>query len=85
MIDRVYFIGDDGSQNRFTYQPTLDTLELQKDKGTDYVLIWKSKVVHTSKLKPLYTAFLHNIKLAGYRMVLKFDRDPLVVITQPKL
>ena len=66
MIDRVYFIGDDGSQNRFTYQPTLDTLELQKDKGTDYVLIWKSKVVHTSKLKPLYTAFLQSLLDIGW-------------------
>ena len=29
------FLGDDGSQNMFVYQPTLDTLELKNDKGTD--------------------------------------------------
>ena len=45
----------------FVYQPTLGTLELKKDKGTVYVLIWKSKGVSNSKLKPSYTAFLHNI------------------------
>ena len=42
-------------------------------------LIGKSKVVYNSKLKPLYTAFLHNIKLSGYRMEIRFDKDPLAV------
>ena len=41
--DLSYFLGknffcDDGFQNIFVYQPTADTLELKKDKGTDYVL-----------------------------------------------
>ena len=49
-------------------QPKLDTLQLKKDKGTDYVLKWKSKELCTSNLKPLYNAFLHSIKLSGYRM-----------------
>ena len=40
---------------------TVDTLELEKDKGTDYVLSWILKAVYSSKLKPLYTAFLHGI------------------------
>ena len=53
------------------YQPTLDAFELQKDKGTDYVLSWKSKAVFDSKLKPLYTTFLH-IKLSEYRIGIKF-------------
>ena len=35
--------------------------------------------MHNSKLKPLYTAFLHTIKLSGYRMRIKFDKDPLAV------
>ena len=35
---RIYFTSNDGSQNTFVYQPTLDTLGLKKDKGTDYVL-----------------------------------------------
>ena len=52
----------------FLYQPTLDALELKKDKGTDYVLSWKSKRLYTSKHKRLYTAFLHGIKPSGYWM-----------------
>ena len=60
-IGKTYFTSNDGSQSMFVYQPTLGTLELKKDKGTVYVLIWKSKGVSNSKLKPSYTAFLHNI------------------------
>ena len=37
--------------------------QIYQGKFTDYVLIWKSKGLYTSKLKPLYTAFLHNTKL----------------------
>ena len=42
---RIYFTSNYGSQNTLLYQPTLDTLELKKDKGTDYVLSWKSNGV----------------------------------------
>ena len=70
---------NDGSQITFVYQPTLDTLELKQEKGTDYILSWKSNGVYNSKLKPLYTAFLHSIKLSGYKMKMKFDKDPLAV------
>ena len=52
------------NQNRFVYQPTLDTLELKKYKGTNYVLNWK--------LMPMYTAFLHSMTLSGYRTGTKF-------------
>ena len=31
------------------------------------------------KLKPLYTAFLRNMKLSGYRIGIKFDKDHLAV------
>ena len=58
------FLGDDGSQNIFVYQPTPNTLELKEDKSTDYVADWKLKEVYTSK--PLYTASLHSIKISGY-------------------
>ena len=61
----------------FVYQPTLDTSELKKD--TDYILSWKSKGAYNSKLRPLYRAFLFSIKLPGYRMGIKFDKDPLAV------
>ena len=78
-LGRIYFTSNDGSQNTFVYQPTLDTLELKKDKGTDYVLSWKSNGVYNSKLKPLYTAFLHSIKLSGYNLGIKFNNNPLAV------
>ena len=66
-----FFFGDGGSQNMFVYQPTLDTLELQKEKGNGYVLSWKSKGLYPFELEPLYTAFLHS---------LKFDKKPLAVV-----
>ena len=34
-LGRIYFTSNDGSQNTFVYQPTLNTLELKKDKSTD--------------------------------------------------
>ena len=37
-LGRIYFRSIDESQNTFAYLPTLDTIELKKDKGTDYVL-----------------------------------------------
>ena len=67
------FFGGDGSQNMFVYQPTRDTLELKKDKSTDYVFRWKSKGLYISKFTPLYTAFLHRIKPAcEFKTCLKF-------------
>ena len=46
-----------------------------------YVPSWKSKEVYTSKLKPLYSAFLQSIKISGYRMGIKFNKNrvPLAV------
>ena len=31
------------------------------------------------KLKPLHTFFLHSAKLSGYRIGIKFDKDPLAL------
>ena len=31
-LGRIYFTSNDGSQNAFLYQPTLDTLELKRTK-----------------------------------------------------
>ena len=76
-LGTIYFTSNDGSQNTFVYQPTIDILELKKDKSTDYIVSWKSKGVHNSKLKPLYIAFLHSKKRSGYRIGIKFDKDPL--------
>ena len=75
----MYFKSNGISQNTFVYQPTFNTLELKKDKDTDCVLNWKSSGVYNSKLKPLYTAFLHIITLSVYKMRVKFDKDPLAV------
>ena len=60
------FFGDDGSQNIFVYQPTLDTFRVKNDKETDYVLSWKSKRVYTSKLKPLCIACLRCLLICLY-------------------
>ena len=68
---RICFTSNDKYQNLF-YQPTLDTLQVKNNKGTDYVLNCKSKGVFNSKLKPLYNLF-------GYKMGLKFDRNHLAV------
>ena len=51
----------------------------KKDECTDYVFNWKQNGLYTSKLKPLYTAFLHNITLSGYKVRIKIDKDPLAV------
>ena len=76
----MYFTNNDGSQTTFAYQPTFDMLEFKKkDKGASYILRWKSKEAYNSNLKSLYTAFLHIIKLSGYRMGIKFDKNSLAV------
>ena len=35
--------------------------------------------MNISKLKLLFTAFLYRINLSGYRMGIKFHKDPLAV------
>ena len=47
-----FLFGDDGFQNVLIYQPTFNTLELKKGKGTDYVIGWKSKDLFESKILP---------------------------------
>ena len=42
-------------------------------------LTWKSKGRYTSKLRPLFTAFLHSIKPSRYSMGIKFDKDSVAV------
>ena len=38
---RICFASNDESRNTFVYEPTLDALELKKDKGIDYVISFK--------------------------------------------
>ena len=63
----------------FVYQPTFNMLELQKDKGTYYVIGWKSKSLFESKLFSLNGAFLSNIKCFGYKIRIQFNNTPLGV------
>ena len=55
----------------FSKQACLSTNTLyikpKNGKSTDYVLSWKSNGLFNSRRKPFYTAFLHSIKLSGYR------------------
>ena len=53
-------------QNAFVYQPTLNTLELKKDKGTDQILSQKSNGVFNSKLNSIHTAIVSSRKLSEY-------------------
>ena len=78
-LGRINFTSNDGSQSKFVYQTTLDTLKLNKDKDIDYVLSLKSKEAFNSKLKPLYTAFLRIISLSECRIVIKFINDTLAL------
>ena len=75
----MYFTRKDGSQSTFTYQLTLETLELKKQKCVDYVFSWKSNGVYNSKPKPLHTSFLQSINLSAYKLEIKFDQVSLAV------
>ena len=46
----------------FVYQQKCNILKLKIDKGTDYVIGWKSKGVYSSKLVALHGVFLPNTK-----------------------
>ena len=75
-LGKIYFTSNDRSQNTFVYQHLFNK---KKDQIIDYVLSWKSKGVYNSKSKPLYTAFVHSIKLSEYKIGIKFHKDPLAV------
>ena len=57
----------------FAYQPTLNTLELKKDKCIDYVQ--REYVI----LNLSHFILLPYIKLSGYKTGIKFDTNPLAV------
>ena len=56
------FFGDDCLSTNIYY------VRIKKDKVLIVLLVGNQRGLYTSKLKPLYTAFLHSIKLSGYRM-----------------
>ena len=51
----------------FVYQPPLNALELKMGKGTEYIIGWKSKGLHNSKLIALHGAFLPNVHFLGIK------------------
>ena len=75
----MYFTGNDGFQIMFVCQATFSMLQLKKDKGIDYVIIWKSKGVYSSNIFTQDIVFFHNINLLRYKIGRKFNKDPLVV------
>ena len=54
-------------------------MKLQKDKGTNYVINWKSKELYSVTLSPQYSHFLHRLKFSGYKIGIKLDKVPLVI------
>ena len=57
---------------------TYNTLELNKDKSTGYVIGWKWKGLFKSKFLPLHGALLPNVKYFGYKIRIQFNDTPLV-------
>ena len=54
-------------------------LELKNDKGTEHIILWKSKVVYNSKLIPLHGAFLFVVIYFSNKIGMQFNSSPLVV------
>ena len=63
----------------FFYQPTFTVLELKVDKGTEYVISWKSKDLNRFKVLSLHGAFLPSIKYFVHKIVIQFNNTTLVV------
>lgn len=63
----------------FVCQPTFSTLDLKDDKGTDYIIAWKSKELFKFRLRLLYNAFLPNIKPFGWKIRMQFNNTVLVI------
>ena len=61
LITNDYYC-DDGSQNMFVYQPKYNVLKLKTDKGTEYMISWKSTGIYNSKLIALHGGFLFKVK-----------------------
>ena len=78
-VGRIYFTIVDGSQNMFFYQPTFNVLELKNDKGTEYIISWKSKGIYDSKLIVLIGALLPNVKYFKNKIEIQFNSTPLAI------
>ena len=78
-MGKIYCTSNDGSQNIFVYQPTFNVLELKKDKGTEYIISWKSKGVYNSKLIASDGAFLANLKYFRNKIGIQLNSTHLVM------
>ena len=58
-LSKIYFTSYNGSQNMFFYQPSFTVLELNKDRGTGYIICWKSKRMYDSKLSRHYMVLFY--------------------------
>lgn len=61
------------------YQPKFSTLDLIVDKGSEYVIVGRSKRSFRSTLHPLYTTFLLNTKRFDFKIRIRFYNTALVV------
>ena len=73
------FLGDDDSQNMFIYQQTLNTLELKKARVLIMFLVGDQRGHIFLNLDNYMLLFLHSIRLSEYKVITKFDKDPLAV------
>ena len=62
----------------FVYQAAFSTLTLKEDKGSEYVIAWKSKGLFKTELYPLHYASLPNLKHLGYKIGTQLNTTPLV-------
>ena len=60
-------------------------LELKIDKGAEYIIGWKSKVLYNSELIALYNAFLPNVNYFGNKIGIQLNSTPLVIEQIKKL
>ena len=60
-----------------SYYPEPDSHIRGKMKVVVDLSNYATKRNYASKLKPLHTALLHSIKIPGYKVGIKFDKDLL--------
>ena len=79
-LGRIYFTSNDGSQNKFAYQPTLvDTLEFKKEKVMIMFLVGNQREYIILNLSHYILLSYIAKKLSGYKVGIKFDKDALAV------
>ena len=63
----------------FVYQPTFSTLAFKEDKGSEYVIAWKSKGLFKTEFYLLHNAFLPKVKCFEHKTGIQFNNTPLVI------